>query len=330
MIPFIITIDTEGDNLWKWHDGDIITTENSKYLPRFQNLCNEYSFKPVWLANWEMIHDNRFVDFVMPEVEAGHCEIGVHLHAWNNPPYFELPKDCHSGQPYLIEYPDNIMEEKIASITDEFRRIVGYLPVSHRAGRWAINETYLKLLIKYGYHVDCSITPGIDWCTSLGQTPGFRGPDYSMEQSGVSIRMCGEGTIQHGESTGGILEVPLTTRKSKEYFQSTEMDLNGFKRIKYRVKAMMKKERILSVRPDGTNLSEMKWVVDNSFEFGEEYIMFMIHSSELIPGCSPTFPDIESIESLYRDLKLLFSYVSENGYYGLTLKDFYMERSGIS
>ncbi|WP_395754844.1 hypothetical protein [Edwardsiella ictaluri] len=49
---FIITIDTEGDNLWQNHDR--ITTENARYLPRFQLLCEKYGFKPVYLTNYEM------------------------------------------------------------------------------------------------------------------------------------------------------------------------------------------------------------------------------------------------------------------------------------
>lgn len=34
---FLITIDTEGDNLWQNHDR--IATENTRFLPRFQALC---------------------------------------------------------------------------------------------------------------------------------------------------------------------------------------------------------------------------------------------------------------------------------------------------
>ncbi|MDR8263551.1 deacetylase, partial [Acinetobacter baumannii] len=48
---FLITIDTEGDNLWQKHDS--ITTENARYLPRFQQLCEKYGFKPVYLTNYE-------------------------------------------------------------------------------------------------------------------------------------------------------------------------------------------------------------------------------------------------------------------------------------
>ena len=61
---FIITIDTEGDNLWDWRIGKIINTENVSYLNRFQELCNTFSFKPVWLTNYEMLSDQRYVNFI--------------------------------------------------------------------------------------------------------------------------------------------------------------------------------------------------------------------------------------------------------------------------
>ena len=42
---FLITIDTEGDNLWNVSDiHQDITTENAKYLFRFQELCEKYGF----------------------------------------------------------------------------------------------------------------------------------------------------------------------------------------------------------------------------------------------------------------------------------------------
>ena len=47
---FIITIDTEGDNLWQNHR--VIKTENARYLARFQTLCERFGFKPVWLTNY--------------------------------------------------------------------------------------------------------------------------------------------------------------------------------------------------------------------------------------------------------------------------------------
>ena len=152
MKKFIITIDTEGDNQWGWKPGNEITTKNVKYLSRFQSLCNNFGFKPVWLTNYEMIRDKAYIEFITKLEQDKKCELGMHLHAWNTPPNYDI-NVAQSGAPYLIEYPDEIMEEKIAAMTDEIKK-VGITPISHRAGRWAMDDRYFDLLVKYGYKVE--------------------------------------------------------------------------------------------------------------------------------------------------------------------------------
>ena len=165
MKHFIITIDTEGDNLWSWKQGDPITTENAKYLQRFQELCDSYGFKPVWLTNYEMISDPVYVDFITKVEQSGTGELGMHLHAWNTLPEYQL-EIRKQGAPYLIEYPADIMEEKIAFLTEQIRTRTGITPVTHRAGRWAMNRTYFELLKKYGYRAS-SVTSKADFCPFL-------------------------------------------------------------------------------------------------------------------------------------------------------------------
>src|SRR5258708_24135948 len=76
--PFIITIDTEGDDLWatSWGSREI-TTRNAAYLPRFQSLCERFRFKPVYLTNYEMVMSDVFVEFARDVVARGACEIGM-------------------------------------------------------------------------------------------------------------------------------------------------------------------------------------------------------------------------------------------------------------
>lgn len=301
MKKFIITIDTEGDNLWDWVEGKEITTNNIYYLQRFQDLCNKYSFKPVWLSNWEMINNDNFVDFI--KRNESNCELGMHLHAWNTPPYYELPKCEKSGAPYLIEYPKEIMEEKIKNITNLFIEKFGYVPQSHRAGRWAIDENYFQLLYKYGYKIDCSITPYINWSNSVGQTPGFKGPDYSDECMKVTKRQ-------------GIIEVPVPSAIPKKViFPKSFSFLYYMKALYYKLV-----NKRVWLRPDGKNLARMLWLVDEIEKTDQEYIMFMLHSSELMPGGSPNFKNSKEIEKLYQDLEELFSVIAEK-YEGIRLKD---------
>lgn len=300
---FIITIDTEGDNLWQWKRGDEIKTENTLYLSRFQDLCNQYGFKPVWLSNWEMINDSRFVEFIKENLKENRCELGAHLHAWNNPPYYELSSNEKSGAPYLIEYPDEVMEEKLKTLNDKFQSTFGFVPITHRAGRWAMNRTYFRLLKKYGYKIDCSYTPGIDWSNHLGQTKDFKGPDYTKVEA-------------YPHDIEGIWEVPLISFKKHICFSCGSVR-EFLKSVYYLVFG----KRIV-LRPNGNNAAELKWLVSKNAGSKNDYLMFMLHSSELMPKGSPTFPTEESIETLFADLEELFALISKD-YTGITLSEYY-------
>lgn len=78
-------------------------------------------------------------------------------------------------------------------------------------------------------------------------------------------------------------------------------------------------------RPNGYNLDEMIYLADKiSSNKRDDYIMFMLHSSELMPGGSPRFDDKEKIERLYDDLNVLFKYISQK-YDGMTIGDYAIE-----
>lgn len=300
----IITIDTEGDNLWNWHQGDVINTENTIYLSRFQELANKYGFKPVWLSNYEMLSDERFVKFVKDVEEKQQGELGMHLHAWSTPPSYEL-KNEENGQPYLIEYPSDVMEEKIVEMTRIIVEKTGIRPVSHRSGRWATNRTYFRLLKKHGYLVDCSYTPHIDWSQYKGQSKGACGSNYSNIPENIM------------KLEEGMTEIPLTVIKSHHFFMPRKFCL---KKIISNIYKSIKGQN-LWLRPNGNNLDEMLYLLDKVKQSDKNYIMFMIHSSELMPGGSPTFKNEEDIEKLYSDLEILFSKASKE-YVGITLRDY--------
>lgn len=301
---FIITIDTEADNQWDLEH--TITTENAKYLPRFQELCEKYEFKPVWLTNYEMAMDDGFVSYMKDKQDAGLCEIGMHLHAWYTPPEYELPK-VSRGREYLVEYPEDIMEAKIVTMTELIADRFGIRPVSHRAGRWAMDDRYFSLLEKHGYLVDCSVTPGMDWSKHMGVT-GVGGSDYSKNSD--KPYMMGD----------KLLEVPLTIRNIHAFDKGMVVDarscLSECKKLVLGRKQWLRQDNLLSWE---ANLKLINTVYK---EADVDYMMFMIHSSELMPGGSPTFVSDGDIEWLYGALDSIFSRISRLGYKGCTLKEY--------
>ncbi len=307
---FIITIDTEGDNLWKWKKEDPITTENAKFLQRFQNLCDRYGFKPVWLSNYEMLNDSFYVNFISKVVNNNCGEIGMHLHAWYSKPDFEL-SDHYDGAPYLIEYPVEIMEAKIEYMTHLIESRVGIKPVSHRAGRWAINETYIRILIKNGYKVDCSITPGIDWSKCPGGLAGMKGCNYVDFPHN-------EFWIPIGNENSRLLEIPVTVYKSHKLYLPERKKIKDTLAATYRMIVGTN----IWLRPENNNKKQMIELISRIENSDANYIMFMIHSSELMPGGSPTFKTSEEIENLYRNLNYLFEKLSHS-FSGITLQEYY-------
>ena len=306
---FLISIDTEGDNLWDYKPGDKITTKNTDYLLRFQNLCDRYGFKPTYLTNYEMANDPHFVETFKPVAEGNRCEIGMHLHAWNSPPDYTLtPRDDGLyGSAYLIEYPLDIMEQKIACMTDLITDRFGQKPITHRAGRWATDQNYFNLLNKFGYLADCSVTPGISWEDCPGFTKDSKGTDYTdFNRKPYTIN----GT--------DILEIPVTVRQNHRFRKPAKKRLKSYLGNAYRAWRGTGK---IWLRPNGNNLENMLWLADDTYRSNNKYLMFMLHSSEFMPGGSPTFDTPQKIEKLFEDLEILFKHISEK-YDGATIGEY--------
>lgn len=300
MKSFIITIDTEGDNLWEYVKGKPVDVENAKYIPRFQNLCNKYGFKPVWLTNYEMIISDEYVNYINKPLSEGQCEIGIHIHAWNNPPYIDL-KGKYNGNPYLIEYTGEVMREKFKTTYNLIEERLGVSVKSHRSGRWAMDERYFKLLEEFGVTCDCSYTPGISWATAAGETT-TGGSDYRNVSKGAHM-------------VGNVLELPATVRRYSHY-----LSFGGS--LIHKLRTIIKGGAIW-LRPALSSLAEMKKLMkDVDAESGNDYLEFMIHSSELMPGGSPYFEDEEAIDRMYYTMAQLFAYARELGYEGETLESY--------
>ncbi len=315
--PFIITIDAEGDDLWA--SPREITTRNAEYLPRFQSLCERFCFKPVYLANYEMAMSGFFVEFARDVVARGAGEIGMHLHAWNSPPLDPLTSDDLRFHPYLIEYPEAVMKEKIRILTHLLEDRLDQEMISHRAGRWALDARYAAMLLDEGYRVDCSVTPGVDWGRNPGDPDGNGGTDYTdfpdrpyfLNPSDISA-----------PATGALLEVPMTVRSSGLYRKAPwAYRIPLLRQAAHRVSPKLS---WLCPTPllEKHNLNAMLRVARAARAEGAVHLEFMLHSSELMPGGSPTFKDASEIERLYEHLEMVFEDLA-GWCRGTTLKEFH-------
>ncbi len=307
----LVTIDTEGDNLWA--NPRRITTRNTAFLPRFQAICERYALAPSWLVNYEMVSDPTFVEFGRDVLARAAGEIGCHPHAWNTPPIHPLTRDDYAFTPYLTEYPDSIIAAKLRTLTDLLESTFDRKVVSHRAGRWAFNDSYAKALVGLGYRVDCSVTPGIDWRTVPGNPAGDGGTDYTDALRGA-YRLSAK------SDSGAILwELPMTIRPAGRSVAAT---------IRRALRTITPARKIWNrlypavrwLRPRPGNRNDMLRLLQDVAVEGAPYAEFMLHSSELMPGGSPTFRDERAIDLLYDDLEALFEQARSLGYLGVTLQ----------
>lgn len=311
--PLIITIDTEGDNLWAMPSK--ATTDNARYLPRFQELCEKYALKPVYLVNHEMATSSVFQEFARDCINRDKAEIGMHLHAWNSPPHYALTSDDAKFQPYLFEYPEEIMRQKIEHLTKTLEDAFGCPIVSHRAGRWGFNTVYARILADNNYLVDCSVTPWYSWEDRPGSPEGSGGPDFSIFPEEPYFMDLAD-ISRPGNSE--LLEVPVSiVPKYHSAHQAAGRMPGGPFRSFFLTRLQ---RRAAWLRPGKTSTDEMISLIANSA--GKEHFELMLHSSELMPGGSPTFTLEKDIDDLYEGLERLFFETTEH-VRGMTLKEFY-------
>jgi hypothetical protein len=312
---FLITIDTEGDNLWATPRE--ITTRNAAFLSRFQGLCEKHGLKPSYLTNYEMAQSRVFQEFARGVLARRTAEIGMHLHAWNSPPVRPLTDDDYRYQPYLIEYPEPVIREKVDFLTRLLEDTFGVPIISHRAGRRGMDEVYARILVDRGYRVDCSVSPHVSWRQMKGDPRREGGPDFSdFPEEAYQVDLS---DIRR-PGTSSLLEVPTTVMRTEKRALSKIGELLPQGTIAARVWNRLFPAR-LWLKPNGRNLTHMLGMLDRAIREQRRYVQLAFHSSELMPGGSPGFRTNESIEALYRDLERLFSQAAAK-FAGATLGEF--------
>jgi hypothetical protein len=313
---FLITIDTECDN--SWARSHTVTTHNAAYLPRFQALCELYGLRPTYLTNWEMATDPVFQEFGRDVLARGAGEIGMHLHAWNSPPIVPLTANDDLHHPYLIEYPEEQLREKVKVMTCTLEDVFGVKMVSHRAGRFSFDAVYARALVEHGYRVDCSVTPNVSWQSYKGDPSGAGGTDFSTFPEAAYFldleNISRPGALQ-------LLEVPVTV--TAPFFGQAARACRAVLETSWLGRKVANRlfPRLAWLYPKGNNHRWLSRLLLAAKEKGRDYAEFMIHSSELMPACSPRFPTADSVEALYDTLEALFA-MAHADFRGCTLSEY--------
>jgi hypothetical protein len=315
---FLVTLDTEGDNLWA--RTAVVETRNARFLPRFQRLCEKYGVRPTWLTTWEMANSPVFQEFARDVLARDAGEIGMHLHAWNSPPIVPLTEDDYRHHPYLNEFPEALIREKMKVLTGCLEETFGHKMISHRAGRFSFDETCARILVENGYRVDGSVTPGVSWRGYPGDPKGVGGMDfrrYPEEAYFLDLKDI----RRPGYSP--LLEVPVTIMEPR-YGMAVRWAKRNARKVHgicARAARLLYPDQVW-LYPKGYNNRHLTGVLKAVLHSGRQYAEFMMHSSELMPGGSPNFPSARSIEELYATMEELFAQARER-FVPVTMGEFY-------
>jgi hypothetical protein len=198
-MKLIITIDTEEDN-WDKYSATNNPVENIEQIIRLQKLFDEFGVRPTYLVSYPVATNSRSVEILKRILGEGKCEIGMHCHPWNTPP-FDESKEILNKDTMLCNLNDDLVFQKLKFLHETLCRSFDVIPISFRAGRWAFSSGVANALCKLGYRIDTSVTPYTDWGSYHGINYSTFGPE--------TFRFNGGG-FTHKDINGGLLEVPMT------------------------------------------------------------------------------------------------------------------------
>jgi hypothetical protein len=317
-VKVIITIDTEADNQWGLAPSQ--ETENIRFIPRFQALCERYRFAPTYLCTYEIASAKAFDDILRPLHASGCAEIGAHLHPWTTPPLSRWDRG-EKALAYPSELPIGVYASKLESLTELLADKIGAPPRSYRAGRWGLSAAHVPVLLRHGYIVDCSVTPLVRWTDRGAQE---HGQDFVDAPVRPYFMAWGDPAR---EGTSSLLEVPVTILYTNALMRRSPMLRGVYGRHRRSTLARLL-NRTFVIAPQwfrpfaDMTVGRLRAVFDTARDLDLPVIEMMFHSSELMPKGSPHSPDEEAVERLFERLDGTFAFLAREGVEGSTLTAF--------
>ena len=180
-VPFLLTFEFNGGP-------DLL-----RLAARLQITARKYGFKPVWLVGPGALENPTVMEPLARWYREGEAEIGGLLIPGAIPPLVELGNLAEGRKPFLTDYPESVMEEKVAWFAETLEKAIGHRAVTIRSSRPSVDDRYYALLAKYGFKVDLTVVPHAKIDSS--DFTGYSEKAYLTPQ--------------------GILELPRTVRRRK-------------------------------------------------------------------------------------------------------------------
>jgi hypothetical protein len=313
-MKLVISIDTEEDN-WGNYSRTGHTLKNIDKIPVLQELFDSVHAKPSYLVTYPVATDRKSVDIIREIEKSGNCEIGMHCHPWNTPPFEEELNDKNS---MLCNLPHELQHEKMKSLHKTIITNFDVKPVSFRSGRWGYNQSVAENLFKLGYKVDTSITSYTDW-------QNYHGPDFSNIPP-HPFRFFHNNAFE--EASGGpLLEVPATIA----YLQRNLAWCNTMSKIlsrkpinRLRLIGILDKLNILNkvwLSPEQSDSKQMIKLTKSLMKKGYNVVNLFFHSTTLKAGLTDYVKTKDDEKQFLKQIKEFLHFTKETGIESIRLSD---------
>lgn len=313
-MKFVVTVDTEED-LWGEYRRCNAPVTNIANVHRFQTLCEKYGVRPTYLVTYPITQDDECVGVFADILARGKCEVGMHCHPWNTPPFEEEISEYNS---MLCNLPPELQYKKLESLDLAIQDRFGIKAVSFRAGRWGYSSDVAKCLERLRYQVDSSVVPFINWGATHGPDfTHFPQEPYRFDPS----------AIQSLANYGSMLEVPATVGLLG---WSTPMAVRVWRTLRDRRVAFLKGTGILALfrimqrvwlSPEQTGSENQVKLIRQLQARGGTTVNLVFHSSSLKAGLTPFVRTPLDEAQFYQRLEAVFVFAQANKFHFVTLSE---------
>lgn len=305
-MKLVISIDVEEEGLFS---GKYSRTppgvRNVSHLDALNFVYDEFGFPLTLLTSYQVAKDDAASDMLVRMREERGTEIGAHLHPWNTPPLEDVgPEPVRSDA-----MPIDLLRAKMTTLFKALEDRFGTPATSFRMGRWDFGKQIEQLLPEFGIQVDASHAP-------LRYARG--GPDRFLTPSYDPYLLPAVG--DHPRVTEAPLTMlpvlPITARCTHTFARLMPP------KIKDSILANYSAVAAASIQPVWYPSTSMRWAARLHRRRGGNVLVMFLHSSELMPGHSPNFPNQEAVDRLVEKIRHFLGWLTQSGpIQGVTLSE---------
>jgi hypothetical protein len=311
-MKLIVTVDTEEDN-WDRYSTIDNPVRNIERIAILQKIFDEFGVLPTYLVTYPVATNPKTVSVLKKILEDGKCEIGMHCHPWNTPPFEE---EINIFNSMLCNLPEHLQYRKLEFLKNAISKNFDISPVTFRAGRWAFGNGTAKIIHKLGFKIDSSVTAYTDWSK-------WHGVDY--QNVGPSPYYFSLNNIFKKVKEGELLQVPASVgflQRNFDICNTATRLLNRpfFKRC--RIPGILQRLKILNkvaLSPEASTSQNMIALAKRMQTLGFEYINMFFHSTSLMGGLSPYVTSKEGEVNFLKRIERFLSFSTRAGITSLTM-----------